>query len=197
MWTLRRPSAELVRNFLERERRCSFSYPEVGATRGRMPAGYDVDRNRVRLGEGSAVFERAREALWRWEMFPPGWTRVEAHGPIEEGRTVLVLIRIFGLWWLNSARIVYVIDEPRRAGFAYGTLPAHVERGEECFSVEWLPDDSVWYDLCSFSRPRLWLARAARPLARSQQRRFVRESQAALRAALGREASAELRGVGP
>ena len=51
MWTLRRPSAELVEGLLECQRHFSFSYPEVGATRGKLPARYDVDRNRVRLGE--------------------------------------------------------------------------------------------------------------------------------------------------
>jgi uncharacterized protein (UPF0548 family) len=28
-------------------------------------------------------------------------------------------------------RVVYVLDEPERRGFAYGTLPGHPESGEE------------------------------------------------------------------
>lgn len=55
---------------------------------------------------------------------------------------VAVLIRLYG-WWLNTSRIVYVIDDEegdagavRRFGFAYGTLPAHAEAGEERFCVE-------------------------------------------------------------
>lgn len=55
----------------------------------------------------------------------------------------------------------------RRSGFAYGTLTCHVERGEERFAVEWLADDSVWYDLRAFSRPQLWAARLAKPVARA------------------------------
>jgi uncharacterized protein (UPF0548 family) len=82
------------------------------------------------------------------------------------------------VWWLNAARIVYVIDEPRWFGFAYGTLPGHVERGEERFSVEWLDDDTVWYDLMAFSRPHYWGARLVKPLARRLQRRFVGLSKA-------------------
>src|SRR5262249_55066407 len=81
----------------------------------------------------------------------------------------------------NRCRIVHVVDEPRRFVFAYGTLPGHVESGEERFLIEWLPDDSVWYDLRAFSRPRLWLVRLLYPLARRQQRRFARESLAAMR----------------
>jgi uncharacterized protein (UPF0548 family) len=36
-------------------------------------------------------------------------------------------------------RIVYVIDEPDRRGFAYGTLPGHPERGEEAFIISRRP----------------------------------------------------------
>jgi uncharacterized protein (UPF0548 family) len=32
-------------------------------------------------------------------------------------------------------RVVYVVDEPRRAGFAYGTLPGHPEIGGERVGV--------------------------------------------------------------
>ena len=107
---------------------------------------------------------------------------------ISRGGTVCVAFHVLGAWWLNAARIVYRLEEEaplHRSGFAYGTLTCHVERGEECFSVEWRPDDSVWYDLCAFSRPAFWPVRLARPLARALQRRFVRDSQAALLAALG------------
>jgi hypothetical protein len=30
---------------------------------------------------------------------------------------------VFGVWTLNTCRIVYVVDEATRFGFAYGTLP--------------------------------------------------------------------------
>jgi uncharacterized protein (UPF0548 family) len=102
---------------------------------------------------------------------------------------------VLGLWWLNAARIVYVIDDDatpalcaagvaRRFGFAYGTLPAHVEQGEERFSVELREDGGVWYDLRAFSRPRYWPVWLARPVARRLQARFVRESQLAMQAAV-------------
>ena len=95
-----------------------------------------------------------------------------------------VLARCLGVWWLNACRIVYVLDDtaPRqRVGFAYGTLPAHVECGEERFSVERDVEDHVWYDVRAFSRPRHWLTRLGYPLARRLQRRFVSASQAAMR----------------
>jgi uncharacterized protein (UPF0548 family) len=183
-WPLHKPSEQAVRDFLARQEKAAFSYPEVGATRGAAPAGYDADYNRVELGHGAAVFEAACAALRRWEMFPRPWTEVlPADAPIREGQAVAVLARMYGLWWLNAARIVYVLDEAgptRRFGFTYGTLADHAERGEERFSVEWHPDGRVWYDLFAFSRPRHPLARLAYPLARRLQRRFQAESKAAM-----------------
>lgn len=184
---VRRPSEACVQRFLEGARREPFSYDERGASRDGAPRGYDLDHNRVQLGAGRATFERAHAALRRWAMFPPSWTRVVGEDAIAEGQTVCVQFHLLGLYWLNATRIVTVFDESapvRRAGFAYGTLTCHVERGEECFAVEWRTDDSVWYDLRAFSRPSFWAARLARPVARAQQRRFVRDSQAALRKAL-------------
>jgi uncharacterized protein (UPF0548 family) len=158
MWPLSKPSEQMIRAFLTRQEKAAFSYPEVGATRGAAPAGYDADHNRVELGQGAAVFAAACAALRRWVMFPRPWTEiVPADAPIQVGQTVAVLARAFGLWWLNAARVVYVLDEagpPRRFGFAYGTLADHTERGEERFSVEWHPDGRVWFDLFAFSRPR-------------------------------------------
>jgi uncharacterized protein (UPF0548 family) len=88
------------------------------------------------------------------------------------------------MWWLNASRIVYVIDEGgplTRFGFAYGTLPEHAESGEERFLIEWERDsDEVWYSILAFSRPRHWLALAGYPLVRRLQRRFGRESAAAM-----------------
>jgi hypothetical protein len=52
-------------------------------------------------------------------------------------------------------------------------LTDHAECGEERFLVEWhRGDDSVWYDLLAFSRPRHLLARCIYPYVRWLQRRF-------------------------
>lgn len=192
MWQLSRPSLERVQAFRAAQRSLPFSYPGVGATRngGTPPPGYDRDRNRQLLGRGEAAFAAGRDAIRGWRMFPPPLATIEPAGiPIAEGEVAGVIIRVFGLWFLNAARIVYVIDEPRRFGFAYGTLPGHAERGEERFLVEWLADDTVWYDLDAFSRPRYWAARLGYPLARRLQRRFVRLSKAAMARAVAHPAS--------
>jgi uncharacterized protein (UPF0548 family) len=86
--------------------------------------------------------------------------------PHHGGTVVGVLGPHFGLWSLNSCRIVYVIEEEasllKRYGFAFGTLPGHVERGEERFTVEWdRADDSVSYEVFAFARlAHTWPGRA-------------------------------------
>lgn len=185
MFLLREPSAAAIESFLAAQRRQPLSYAEVGASRGQAPAGYNVDHNRVRLGSGEEAFDRAVSAIRSWQMFNLGWCRLYPRdAPVEVGTTVAVLVRHFGFWSLNACRIVYLLgeqEETRRYGFAYGTVAEHAEVGEERFSVEWNADDgSVWYDLYAFSRPGHFMARAAYPLSRALQRRFARESKAAM-----------------
>jgi uncharacterized protein (UPF0548 family) len=186
-WSLHEPSVEEIDAFLARQSEADFSYEDRGASREGRPAGYNLDHNRVRIGAGERDFEAACAALRRWEMFPRPWARIApANAPLRAGQTVAMIAHAFG-WWMSACRIVYTLDEAeprRRFGFAYGTLPAHVEEGEEQFTVELLPDGSVWYDLRAFSRPRHPLVRLAKPLARRLQRRFVRESQNAMAAAI-------------
>src|SRR5579859_4461776 len=181
----RRPSDRQVRQFLARQRALPFSYQAVGASRGPLPAGATVDHTRVRLGSGPAVWERAVAAVRRWEMFHLAWVQLcWPAAPIAVGSTVGVLAAHLGFWSLNAARVVYVLEEDgpvQRYGFAYGTLPGHVERGEERFSVEWHPaDEAVWYDILAFSWPNHLLARLGYPVARMLQRRYARDSQRAM-----------------
>jgi uncharacterized protein (UPF0548 family) len=185
MFLLTKPSDEQIRNIIAAQQGMPFSYPDVGATSGSPPAGYKVDHNRVRLGAGSDVFGRAVEAVKRWEMFNLGWIKLcWPQAPIETGSTVAVLASLYGLWSLNTCRIVYVVDQEgpvRRHGFAYGTLPMHEERGEERFLVEWnREDNSVWYDILAFSRPNSLLAKLGYPAARLLQKRFASASKRAM-----------------
>jgi uncharacterized protein (UPF0548 family) len=158
----------------------------VGDTAGATPAGYVVDLTRVELGKGQRVFERAKAGLESWEQFRLGWLEAwPGDTPIEAGRAVAVVAHVIGAWWLNACRIVYVVDEQRpirRFGFAYGTLPGHIEAGEERFLLEWDPaNDTVSYDIRAFSRPRHVLARLGYPLVRRMQKQFGRDSAAAMR----------------
>jgi uncharacterized protein (UPF0548 family) len=192
VFSLTHPSAARIARFLAAQEDAPFSYAEAGMTRGAPPPRYTVDHNRVRLGSGTAVFDRAAAALRGWRMLTLGWANVYPHDmEIAPGCAVAVVARHYGFWSLNACRIVYVVDEVeeadgvRRFGFAYGTLPDHGAIGEERFMVEWRPaDDSVWYDLYALSRPAHPLARLGYPLARALQRRFARASKRAMAAAV-------------
>ena len=143
--------------------------------------GFITDFHRVRLGEGVEVYQRACMALDQWEMFP-SWSSGARLQPKEQvvGQIVAMVVQICGLWWVNPCRILRRCDSVMTHGFVYGTLPEHAECGEEQFLIRHEPDDSVWYVIRAFSRPRHWLAWLAFPLARWWQCRFVRDSQAVM-----------------
>jgi len=194
MWMLRKPTNSCLESFLIDRADTTFSYPHIGKTAHEIwPAGYDHDRHRVCLGTGEQAFSAACHALRQWRQFPAAWTNIYPdNAPLAVGTTVAMTAHVCRQWWINACRIVYTIDEAnpnsqsavRRFGFAYGTLQEHVESGEERFLVEQLADGSVWYDLRSFSRPRLWCARLAYPWVRRLQRRFVRDSSRSMQAAV-------------
>ncbi len=189
MLLLRKPSPERIRAFLANQASLDLTYPAVGATATTPPTGYVVDHTRIKLGNGEEVFVAAKAALERWEQFRLGWVEAwPTETPVQVGQVVAVIARMFGLWWLNACRIVYVVKEEgavKRFGFAYGTLPEHAESGEERFTVEWhQEDEAVWYDILAFSRPRQLLARLGYPLARRLQKRFARDSTTAMRKAV-------------
>lgn len=159
------------------------SYPDIGASKGDFPSGYDHDSNSIFLGQGEKVFKKARKAIVNWHMFPSSWTKVyPSPAPIKEGTEVVVLFRLFGLWWANPCRIIYVVDEKNRFGFAYGTLVGHVEKGEEYFGVYLDAKGQVRYEIKAFSKPAFWLARLTYPLPRFFQRQFVKASMDGMKA---------------
>ncbi len=185
MVSFQKPSVDSMRRFIAEQAKLDFSYSAVGATAATPPAGFVVDRTRIKLGEGEAVYESACAALRRWDHFRLGWVDVwSPETPLEAGEVVAVMGRALGLWWLNCCRIVYVVNETgpiRKFGFAYGTLPGHVESGEERFVIEWNQgDNSVWYDILAFSRPSQVLIRLGSPFVRRMQKRFGRDSAAAV-----------------
>lgn len=200
VFLLTKPAPRRIERFLVLQRNRNFSYREVGQSRKGGPPGYQLDHNRVQIGEGRAAFARAVEALRSWKMFDLGWAAAYPAGaPIAPGTTVALRFRHFGFWSLNACRIVYTIDDEGpivRFGFAYGTLPDHAEQGEERFIVEWHHDDgSVWYDISAFSRPNHTLAKLGSPLARHLQKRFVRDSKRAMAKAAAAQWPAPIRGL--
>jgi len=178
MFSLLEPSHQTVNELIARQQDCSFTYDEVGATNTTPPQNFTLDHNRIEIGRGEQAFQSAIEAIRNWKQFDLGCVSIVPAGvKLEVGAIVAVKARALGTWSLSAARVIYLIDEPRKFGFAYGTLPDHVASGEERFMVEWLADDSVWYDILAFSRPRHPLVKINVPLARMLQKRFARDSK--------------------
>lgn len=173
------PNHKALDNFIKTETPKGFTYSEVGATAtGEKFIHYDNDYNQIVLGKGEKVWQKAKKVLRNWQHFPLLWTKIYPNTTeLKKGAVVVVLFRLFGIWWRNSAKIVYAFDEINRFGFAYGTLPGHIEMGEEVFWVERDKEGIVSYHIKAFSKPRFWLARIAYPIARFYQRKFVKESK--------------------
>jgi uncharacterized protein (UPF0548 family) len=152
-------------------RAAPFTYPEVGATPEPQP-GY---LNLTRTGTvASGDLDAAAEALLTWQVQERAGLAVAASSRRATADTVVELRLGAGPVGLRiPCRIVYVVDEADRRGFAYGTLPGHPETGEELFLLERHVDGSVTFTVTAFSRPATFLARAGGPLTRAGQRRMT------------------------
>jgi uncharacterized protein (UPF0548 family) len=146
----------------------ALTYHEVGATAGPLPDGYHHVQKSAVIGHGRPRFEEAAAKVMRWGMLRGAGVRVDANSEVAAvGSEVLV-----GLGPLHApCRVVYVIDDPDRRGFAYGTLPGHPESGEELFAVRYDPStDEVNAEVVAFSRHATWWSRLGSPVTSLAQR---------------------------
>jgi uncharacterized protein (UPF0548 family) len=158
-----------------------FTYDAVGATReqGFCPPGFHSLHVRTRLGEGEEVFRRASEAVFTWEMHRALGVGIDASAD-RAARGVDVTITLAGVV-TAPCRVVWTVEEPRRTGWAYGTLSGHPECGEEAFVVDRTGDGTVWLTMTAFSRPAKWYARAGGPATRGLQQAYARRCGTVLR----------------
>src|SRR5207302_587006 len=147
-------------------------------TRGGPRRGYRHHRASVSLPPGS--FKKARDHLKAWGAHRGAGFGVHPERPVAQGMAVLVYGRLGRLYTSVCCRVIYTIDEDDRWGFAYGTLPYHVERGEESFIVSKDKDDNVTFTVESLSRPAHPLARLGSPIIRRIQARVTKRYLQAL-----------------
>jgi uncharacterized protein (UPF0548 family) len=148
-----------------------LTYPEVGATAGDLPLGYHHVRASRELGHGRDVFAAAVEKVLTWQMHRGAGVRVIDAPP---RATVGAHVRCSWLGIRIECRVVDVVDEPDRQGFAYGTLPRHPEIGEERFVVEIDPStELVTARVVAFSKPSGWVMRLGAPVGRLIQKRMT------------------------
>lgn len=123
------------------------------------------------LGHGSETFRHAVRGLQTWKAHRvPGVRVFPADLEIRTGATVVVTLGTSLVALAAPCRIVSVIDEHARWGFAYGSLPGHPEQGEEAFVVSLSPDEGVHFEIVAFSRPGGSIVRLLGPIVRSIQR---------------------------
>ncbi|SFC66512.1 Uncharacterized protein, UPF0548 family [Nocardioides terrae] len=146
-------------------RAADLTYPEVGATTGALPPGYrHLTRTRIL---DAADLTTAADRLMTWQVHERAGLRVAASSlRAEPGAVVVMRLGLGPLAVRIPCRVVYVIDEPDRQGFAYGSLPGHPESGEELFLVHQDGGGRVHFTVEVFSRPATLLARAGGVLTR-------------------------------
>lgn len=98
--------------------------------------------------------------------------RFDADGTpfVGPGTTVRIHGRVGGLRADGELRVIFVVEEPRRVGFALGTVGDSVVSGEESFMLEWHENDEVWFTVRAFDAPQGMLYKLFRGLVRRRRR---------------------------
>lgn len=126
------------------------------------------------IGHGRQAFSVASDAVRHWQVQRRPGLQVSASSPDVVADAVFILgLGIGSLRLRAPCRVVYLVDEPRRSGFAYGTLAGHPESGEEAFIIEHHDTGPVSFTITAFSRPATRLARMAGPLGTIAQRQIT------------------------
>ncbi len=179
-----RPSdSEGMQRLVERLLNAEPTYQQVVDTlTGGRPEGFRHDNYQADLGRGPQTFVRAVEGLKTWKAHRlPGVRVFPSAQEIRIGATVVVTLGTPVAALAAPCRIVGIVDEPTRWGFAYGTLPGHPEQGEEAFVVSTSPDETVRFDITAFSRPGDSVVRLSGPIGRGVQRAGTKAYLRALR----------------
>jgi uncharacterized protein (UPF0548 family) len=178
-----RPSAADLDRLLGRCKDDELTYePTGGSLGGPVPVGLRRRQWHTDL-QGDSSFSRAVAALEDWAVHRRAGLHVQTDGSLEIGTNVAMGAPLPLGYVEATCRIVAVIDEPDRFGFAYGTLPVHPERGEESFMVHRSSESSTRFTVEAVSRPAHPLARLVPPMAHRLQATATRRYLLAMRQA--------------
>lgn len=152
------------------------TYAHVGST---LDPAVACRTRTVELGHDT--FDVGVEGLKAWVCHRGIGADVHPKGaPIAAGTDVLVVLRAGPIRLLVPDRIVAVVNEPNRFGFAYGTLPGHPERGEEAFLLERHDGGRTTATIRVAAQGDWLIARIAAPILRLLQRAALNRYLAAL-----------------
>ncbi|CAN5502166.1 DUF1990 domain-containing protein [soil metagenome] len=138
------------------QRGAGLELSDVRPAAGPMYSGVGFDE------EGNPVAPSRLEADQRFDS--DGTPYVGA------GTTVRVDGRVRGMSAGAELRVIFSIEEPRRVGFALGTVGGSVVSGEESFVLQWLDNDEVWFTVRAFDAPIAFVYRVLPALVRRRRR---------------------------
>jgi uncharacterized protein (UPF0548 family) len=181
-----------------------LNYAAIGATTSDVvlsfpPEGFRSTQVRHRLGSGTHRFDQAGRALMTWGALRGAGVEVggvqaeqaaaslRETGPlfledgtpwITPGMTASLTVPDGGFPLDGPVKVVTVVDEPGRIGFAWGTCPGNGLQAEQLLLVEHEEDDSVWATIRTICRVEGLRGRS--PLLRRAQERLERRLVTAL-----------------
>ena len=182
---LRRPTSQDLDALLERCKSDRLSYAPVGISLDDDLAVPGLHRRRwMATLHAPSAFDHGIDAIRSWAIQRGAGLQVTTDGPIAVGTNVALSAPLPIGFVDLTCRIVAVIDEPDRYGFAYGTLSVHPERGEEAFFVTRIGDGSICFHVQAVSSPVHPLARLVPPVANHLQDRAARRYLSAMERAV-------------
>ena len=156
-----------------------LSFPDAA-----LPPSWNHTDYREVIGHGEQEFRAAAYRLLSWRAHFSAGVRVsmERNGFVEGssvgGAAVGDKVCVHFGPTRSPCLVIHRELTPTRAVVIYGTLPGHVERGEEAFIVEMDSQGVVTGRCVAFSQHAWWLAKLGSPVARLTQlwitRRYVR-----------------------
>ncbi len=138
------------------QRSADLHVTDVRPAAGPMYSGVSFD------DEGNPVTPSRLEADQRFDSdgtpYVGGGATVRLHG------------RVDGMRADAELRVIFAVEEPRRIGFALGTVGGSVVSGEESFMLDWLGNDEVWFTVRAFDAPAVTLYRMFPALVRRRRK---------------------------
>ncbi|MFB8387399.1 DUF1990 family protein [Microbacterium sp. NPDC055910] len=138
------------------QRGAGFALTDVRPAAGPMYSGVGFD------ADGNPVAPSRTDAEQRFDA--------DGTPYVSSGTTVRLHGRAGGLNGDAELRVIFVVEEPRRIGFALGTVGGSVVSGEESFMLDWRDNDEVWFTVRAFDAPAALLYRLLPGLTRRRRR---------------------------
>jgi uncharacterized protein (UPF0548 family) len=129
---------------------------DVRPAAGPMYSGVSFDH------EGNPIAPSRLDADQRFDADGTPW--------VGAGTTIRVRGRAGGMKADAELRVIFAIEEPRRIGFALGTVGESVVSGEESFMLDWHDNDEVWFTVRAFDAPMAFLYKTLPGMTRRRRR---------------------------